>query len=152
MKLSSFQENLYNGLREFSDHPINHTVTATKQFVKDYWDLGAMALAGFAFNDYHNEIFGEARFPIVLIGGLTGLIGAGEDMDRIYRNVCAGFATFCGFWGRGTEAPLSAEIGNYGVATFWAAGSLYHDRERRRSQPSSENSQPIEQPLEILVE
>jgi len=150
--LSNLRENFNNGLREFSEHPIQHSYSAVKDFVKNYWDLGAMVLAGFAFNDHGSEVFGDARFPVMLASSVAGLSRARNDTNRAVRNLYAGFASLCGFWTRGIDAPLSAELGNYGVAGLMSAASLYMDKKRREEQTArSENSQPQE-PLEILVE
>lgn len=148
--LSNLRENFNNGLREFSEHPLKYTYSAGKDLVKDYWDLGAMVLAGFAFNDHGSKVFGDARFPVVFASGIAGLIGARKDPNREFRNLYAGFASLCGFWTRGIDAPLSLELAHYGAAGLMAAGSLYMDREMRREQTArSENSQ-LQNPIEGL--
>ena len=143
--MKQFIQDLNNGLREFSEHPIEYPLSTIKDFAKDYWDLGAMVLAGFAFNDHGSEVFGDTRFPVMLASGLIGLGGAGEDTNRAFRNLYAGFASFCGFWTRGLDVPLSSELGSYGVTTLMSAASLSLDRERRRRQfVCSEDDQILE--------
>ena len=68
--LTNLRENTVNTLRDFSEHPVNYTYSAAKDFVRDYWDTGAMVLAGFAFNDTGSEVFGAARPYLMLAGPL----------------------------------------------------------------------------------
>ncbi len=145
------RENFNKGVRGFSEHLIRYTPSA----VKDYWDLGAMITAGFAFNDNGSEVFGDARVPVMIISGLAGLNGAGADMNRGYRNLYAGFASLCAFWTRGIDSTLSIEIGNYVVSALLAVGSFDMDRQRRRGitghykDPLPEN---LTKPLEDIVQ
>jgi len=148
--LSHLRQHTENAIREFSAHPIRYTSSAIRDFVKDYWDLGTTALAGFAFNDYHNEILGSAREPVMLLGLFSAFNGRIGDVDRRARNLLGGFATISAFWTRGIDAPTSTEMGNYVAATFLATGSLFMDYYRRRAK-SAENSQPVHQSLDAVV-
>ncbi len=142
--LSNLKENSENGLREFSKHPLEHTSYAIRDFVADYWDLGAMVLAGFAFNDYGSEIFGEARFPIMFGSTAASLFRTRNDTARLLRNGYAGIASALGFGARGIDTPLSTEIINYTFATLSAAASLYLDgkRENKRYIPKPSSPTP----------
>ena len=113
-------------VRELSEYVDRYTPST----VKDYYDLGAMVLAGFAFNDNGSEIFGDARLPVMIFGGLAGLSGAGEDTNRRYRNIYAGLASLCAFWTRNLDLPLIVELENYGIAALLAFGSFDMDRQR----------------------
>ena len=124
--LPYLKEKLNNGKRRLSEGFIRYTPSE----VKDYWDLGAMVLAGFAFNDNGSEIFGDARLPVMVFGGLAGLREAGEDTNRGYRNIYAGLASLCVFWTRNLDLPLIVELENYGIAALFAFGSFGMDRQR----------------------
>ena len=154
--LSNLTEKFNNGLRGFSERPIQYSYSAAKDFAKDYWDLGAMVLAGFAFNDHGGEVLGGARFPVMLASGIAGLSRCREDADRAGRNIYAGLASLSGFWNRGLDVPLSGESANYGVGLVLSALSLYMDRKRRgresrKAQAARSESSQLEVPLETLV-
>jgi hypothetical protein len=119
---------------------VKHTCSAIRYLVKDYWDVGAMLLAGFAFNDTGNKIFGDARFPVTIVSGIAGLKAAENDMNRMSRNFYAGATSLFGFWTRGIDVPVSAEIAYYGCAALMGAGSVYMDSVRRQHRP--ENFKP----------
>lgn len=152
--LSNLREYIVNGLREFSEHPIGYSFSAVKDFAKDYWDAGAMLLAGFAFNDYQNQVLGDFREPVMLVTGIGGLVGAGRSADRFTRNFFAGITSLFGFWTKGTDVPLSVEIGNLASAALIGYISLSFDMIRRRKIKNSETYQHSSstEPLEKLIE
>ena len=106
---------------------------------RNYWDVGAMILAGFALSDYHNEILGSLREGVAVVAGITGLIGGGfkGDENRFHRNVAVGIASWAGFYCLGLETPLNADIGKYGAAGIMAEISLIFDSKRRRNAKNS---------------
>lgn len=149
--LHDLRDNFYNGLKEFSEHPISHVVSSTKDFVKDYWDLGAMALAILALKDIGHETFGAARFPIFFAGGYSGIRGAMGDENRLYRNLCLGFAVTSGII-RGNEISLATEILNNGWTVLATTGALFFDKEQRKEKNQCAENPLPGKPLEILVE
>ncbi len=127
----------------FSEHPVQYSCSVAKKFVSDYWDLGALVLAGFAFNDKGSEVFGDARVPVMLTCTLAGFYGA-QDTNRTVRNLYGGFASLTAFWSRGMDAPLRAELANYGLAGLLAVASLYLDRNGKSRASTPENCPTVE--------
>jgi hypothetical protein len=139
--------------RLLSEHPGQYTRAAVKDFVSDYWDVGAMVLAGFAVNDYGNKVFGDARFPVFVVSGAAGLLRSFNDTSRAYRNFSAGLASTAGFWPRGLDVSVGAEVANYATAAAFAASSLIFDKRRKSMQARVENTQPApSESLDTLVE
>lgn len=112
----------------FRESPVKYTASSVGNFVKNYWDLGAMVLAGYAFNDYNNETFGEMRFPIMLASGIAGIAGSANSNDRLARNFYAGFASLFYFWANGIDVPDATRLGNQTVGGLMAFGSAVMDK------------------------
>ena len=141
-----------SNLMNYTVNNIKQAYSAVRNFVSDYWDVGAMLAAGFAFNDYHNEVLGNFRVPVML-GGIAGMVRAGRSESRLTRNLFAGFASLSGFWTRGTDAPLSATIGNGASAALMGCISLYSEISRRKEAKSSQTQQQAStEPLEKMVD
>ena len=94
------------------------------KFVKNYWDMGAMALAGFAFGEYGNEFFKELQFPIMFVSGFGSLYGARNSCDRYGRNIYAGIAGWC-------CSNIDSSLENGAWAVLFGGVSLYFDGFRR---------------------
>ncbi len=131
--LEELRKDITQGLTEFSEHPVKYTTKTIGTLVRDYWDVGAAALAGFAFNDYGSEIFGEYRSHIVVFGALASIFGGGRNYGRLHRNAYAGLATFYYFFTRGVEGvPQGTVILNKTIGTIFGGVSVFMDYHRRR--------------------
>ncbi len=60
--IEDINQYLINGLKEFSEHPINYTL----DIVKDYWDLGIAVGYGLAWTRYGNELYGNMNGHVIL--------------------------------------------------------------------------------------
>lgn len=119
------KESTQTELKKFSEQPLQYTSKTSLNLVKDYWDVGAAILAGYALNDYGNKIFGEYRFLTVGAGILASMAGAYNNDDRLFRNGYAGLASFAYFSPRGTNVSEFTKIGSKifglgfgGIATY----------------------------------
>lgn len=105
--LSNFREQTVNGLREFSKQPIQYTSAAVKDFVRNYWDVGAALLSAYALTDTDSKVFGDYRFHVAMASGLASMLGShgsirnwmnalrehplsDESMERAIRDAQAG--------------------------------------------------------------
>jgi hypothetical protein len=139
--LSNLREHTNSALKDFSVHPVKYTYHAAREFVKDYWDIGTIILAGFALSDKGNEVFGAVRPYLMIAGPIAMLMGGrGSDDARFARNILTGVASMSAFWTRGMDSPLAAELGSYATAAFFGSGAAYIDLCRRRNK-KTENSQ-----------
>ncbi len=105
--LSNLREQTVNGLREFSKRPIQYTSSAVKDFIRDYWDVGAALLSAYALTDTDSKVFGDYRFHVAMASGLASMLGSHgsirnwmnalrehplseESMERAIRDAQAG--------------------------------------------------------------
>jgi len=132
--LSNLREHVDGGVKDLFENPIKYTSSAVKDALKDFWDVGPIALSAFAFCDYGNEVLGNFRAQVISLGPLISFLGAGKDEERVYRNGFAGLASLAVFWGRTLDVSLAIKVGNYGVATFFATTSVLMERARERKQ------------------
>ncbi len=170
-KALEFRNNAIQGMEEFSMQPLKYSSKATVDFVKDYWDLAAAVLAGYALTDTNDRTLGDYRGPIFIGASLASLFGpdlnsfkdmfrnrvSEEEMpeyaaDRIRRNILGGLSLY--LWDKGiTNVPENVALGNKILAVFFAGGSAVMDLAVRK-QRNLEDSQPkqLNLPLEHRVD
>ena len=112
---------------------------AVKDFAEDYWDVGAMVLAGLAYNDDKNKIFGDLRFPIMLASGLAGLYRGRESNRRLFRNLSAGLAGVNGFHNKRSDSPSAGSLSDYAITGLACAAALYFDHLRIKEEREEES-------------
>ncbi|MFH0949493.1 MAG: hypothetical protein V1802_03325 [Candidatus Aenigmatarchaeota archaeon] len=145
--VSNLREYTIDGLREFSKHPKKSIGLGILDFVKDYWDLGAVVLAGFAFNDYESKRFGDYRFYVGTLGGIAGAAGgvfgdlhSGVREYRFSRNMYVGGAALVAGWTNGIDVPERVKTMEKGVATLITAGAIFFEIMRRREKTRKEET------------
>ena len=158
--------------QQFAAHPLKYTGNAAWNFVKNYWDMGAAMLTGFAWMDYqaqvtsallHSQELGlRVNTMCMVLPAIASLIGAGlhgmkeydQGGDRFLRNLAACFATGFHFYNLGVEEsrPAWTQSAHDAIALFFLSGGYVLDQARRAgnarmhaASQSAANSQAVPQ-------
>ena len=136
-RVSHFVNDLNQGIELFSKDPLHHSAETLKVAVRDYWDLCAAVLAGYAMNDYGNATLGDYRGSLINLGILGSLIGSFRGENRFTRNFLAGFGSLAHWWSNGI--PNASEHGqalNRVTELVLLSGAWYADHLRRKYSPN----------------
>ncbi|GEM_PF-2642403 len=154
------------GIEEFSKNPLKYTSQAVTDLGKEYWDVAAALLAGYAVADTKHETFGDYRTPVAVVSSIASIIGtfansgkglsvrelSDVELDKFIRNTLAGFAAGFYGWSNGKDIPDSSVLPNKILALISASASVVMNSKVRRELMANSKSNLRDLPLEHRVD